>query len=78
MMARLARLFALVACLVTLQSAWAGDVLDRIAKTNTLRVGMTGTQPPFTVRNKEGELMGMDVDLAKLLANTIGVKLDLV
>jgi polar amino acid transport system substrate-binding protein len=56
----------------------AGDVLDRIAKTNTIRVGMTGSQPPFNVTNRDGELIGMEVDLANLLASAMGVELDIV
>jgi polar amino acid transport system substrate-binding protein len=73
------RFFALLICLVVpVTSSWAGDVLNRISETDTLRVGMTGTQPPFTVRNKEGQLMGMDVDIARVLASTIGVELELV
>jgi len=61
-----------------LSQAQAGEVLDRIAKTDTLRVGMTGSQPPFNVKDRNGELIGMEVDLANLLANAMGVKLDIV
>ncbi len=68
----------IIASLALPLQSWAGEVLDRIARTDTLRVGMTGTQPPFSVRNKDGNLMGMDVDLAKVLADTIGVDLELV
>jgi len=61
-----------------LSQTWAGDVLDRIAKTSTLRVGMTGTQPPFNVRNRDGDLIGMEVDIANLLAGAMGVELKIV
>ncbi len=39
---------------------------------------MSGGQPPFTVKSKDGSLIGYEVDLAKLLANAMGVKLTLV
>lgn len=59
-------------------STWAGEVLDRISATNTLRVGMSGSQPPFNVKNRDGNLIGMEVDLANLLASAMGVNLEIV
>ncbi len=64
--------------LLPLSHSWAGDVLDRIAKTNTLRVGMTGAAAPFNFHNRDGELVGMEVELAKLLAKAMGVELKIV
>ena len=43
-------------------------VLQRISKSQTLRVGMTGAQPPFNVKNRDGKIIGMEADLANLLA----------
>jgi len=43
-------------------------VLSRIVKNGELRVGMSGNQPPFTVKSKSGELIGFEVDVAKMLA----------
>ena len=71
-----------VSALLVVTSASAQDksspVLQRIAKSQTLRVGMTGTQPPFNVKNRDGKLIGMEVDLANLLASSMGVKLEIV
>ena len=53
-------------------------MLDGIVERGTLRVGMSGDQPPFNVVNKRGELIGLEVDLARALANSIGVELELV
>lgn len=39
---------------------------------------MSGTQPPFTMKAKNGELIGYEVDLAKALAKNMGVTLKLV
>ena len=56
-------------------SAPAGTVLDRILKKRELVVGTTGTQPPFSLTTKSGEIIGLDADLAKLIATSLGVKI---
>jgi len=56
----------------------ASPVLSGIVESNVLRVGMSGAQPPFSVKSKDGSLIGYEVDLAKLLANAMGVELKLV
>ena len=61
--------------------ATAGDdapVLSRIVERGQINVGMTGGQPPFNVKAKDGSLIGYDVDLAELLADAMGVKLNIV
>ncbi|WP_439107827.1 transporter substrate-binding domain-containing protein [Congregibacter sp.] len=57
--------------------ALAGDTLDRVVKNKTLVVGMSGDQPPMNMRNRQGELMGFDVDLANALASAMGAELKL-
>jgi polar amino acid transport system substrate-binding protein len=52
--------------------------LARVVKSRKLRVGMSGSQPPFNMKDKSGALMGLDVDLARLLATSMGVELELV
>lgn len=54
------------------------SVLSAIVERGTLRVGMSGDQPPFNVVNKRGELIGLEVDLANALASSIGVELEIV
>ena len=56
----------------------AGDTLQRVVDFKTLKVGMSGNQPPMTMVNREGGLMGFDVDLAKALADAMKVKLEIV
>ena len=58
--------------------AFSQKVLSAILKKGEIRIGMTGTQPPFTMKSKSGELIGYEVDLAKALAKNMGVKLKLV
>ncbi|NNK47939.1 MAG: transporter substrate-binding domain-containing protein [Gemmatimonadetes bacterium] len=59
-------------------AAQDSPVLDRIVETSTLRVGMSGNQPPFNMKGRDGELMGLEVDLANALAAAMKVKLQLV
>lgn len=51
--------------------------LDRIAARGELVVGMSGGQPPLNFISKGGELMGLEVDLAKQMADAMGVNLRL-
>ncbi len=53
-------------------------VATRIIESGKLRVGMTGTQPPYTVVSKTGEVIGFEVDIANLLANAMQVELVIV
>ena len=67
-----------MASVVPAAVAQDAPVLNRIVKNNQLRVGMSGGQPPFSVKSKDGELIGYEVDVAKLLANAMGVELEIV
>ena len=59
-------------------NALAGDTLQRVIDFKVLKVGMSGNQPPMTMTNRDGGLMGFDVDLAKALADAMKVKLEIV
>lgn len=61
-------------------NSYAADapVLKRILESGQLRVGMTGNQPPMNVRTRTGAFIGLDVDLANLMATSMGVKLTMV
>ena len=39
-------------------------VLDRVVDSGTLRVGMSGDQPPFNAVSRDKSLIGFDVDLS--------------
>jgi len=54
------------------------QVLERIVQSGELRVGMSGDQAPFNARNRDGDLMGLEVDLANMLAGALGVEAKLV
>lgn len=57
--------------------ALAGDTLQRVIDFKVLKVGMSANQPPMTMLDREGALMGFDVDLAKALAAAMNVQLDI-
>ncbi len=57
--------------------AYADKFADILAK-GTIRVVVFADVPPFSSTNVNRELEGFDVDLAKLLAKDLGVKLELV
>lgn len=54
------------------------ESLHRILERGQLRVGMTGSQPPLNMKNKNGELIGLDVELALALADAMKLELVLV
>ncbi|HZI52862.1 MAG TPA: transporter substrate-binding domain-containing protein [Chitinophagaceae bacterium] len=72
--------YLLISFLVVLISvpAFSQKVLSTILKKGEIRIGTTGNQPPFSMKAKNGELIGYEVDLANALAKNMGVKLKLV
>mgnify|MGYP001374554207 CR=1 FL=1 len=75
--------FALIA--VTFSVAQAGtqqdvasaSVIEQIKKRGTLRVGMA-TFVPWAMRNKKGDLIGFEIDVATQLAADMGVEIQFV
>ncbi|EJL3950713.1 transporter substrate-binding domain-containing protein [Vibrio parahaemolyticus] len=51
--------------------------VDQIKERGTLRVGMS-TFVPWAMRNKQGELIGFEIDVAKRLAQDSGLKVEFV
>ncbi len=64
----------IVLMLSSFSMSMAGPVMDRILKQGELIVGITGTQPPLNATTKDGKIIGMDADLANLIASGLGVK----
>jgi cyclohexadienyl dehydratase len=57
----------------------ASNHLQQIVARGTLRVGTTGDYKPFSYRSAEGgEFVGLDIEIAQGLADSLGVKLQLV
>lgn len=52
-------------------------VLSRIQKSGKLVVGTSGNIPLMSEKLMTGELVGFDIDIAKAMADTMGVNLEL-
>jgi len=70
-------LAALLGLSVTLSAQANSKNLDKINERGTLRVGMS-TFVPWAMRNKQGELIGFEIDVAKRLAKDSGWKVEFV
>ena len=61
--------------------AYAGDdpAIQKIKKSGKLVVGTSADYPPYEfhlLNDKEGELVGIDIDIAKAIAKKLGVELE--
>ena len=63
-----------VLLLLAVNTAVAGKAMDSILNKGQLVVGITGTQPPLNVTNKDGKIIGYDADIARLIAMNLGVE----
>ena len=52
----------------------AADALDAIIERGSLRVGIDVGYMPFEMRDKQGRIIGFDVDLAQAMADAMGVQ----
>jgi polar amino acid transport system substrate-binding protein len=57
------------------QSLAGSSVIEEIKKRGTLRVGLS-TFVPWAMPDKKGQLVGFEIDVAKKLAEEMGVKLE--
>jgi Na+/H+-dicarboxylate symporter len=55
-----------------------GSVVDSIKKRGVLRVGVLADRLPFVFVNRDGNMVGFDVEMAQLLARDLGVKVEFV
>ena len=70
-------LIAVFAIAISLDG-FAQETLKKVAERGELRVGMTANQPPFTMKAKDGSVIGYEADLANMLAAAMNVKLNIV
>ena len=64
--------------LLAASPAQAGEALDAIRASGVLRVGTTGDYKPFTFRQPDGSYTGADIVMARHLADTLQVRLEIV
>lgn len=69
--------FIILVFIALLTSCNANDTWQRIHSTNTLRIGLDPTYPPF--ENADGgELQGIDVDLARAIGDRLNLEVEFV
>jgi len=59
------------------ESTKVSPVLDRIMAKKELKVGTAASMPPLNMTTKDGEVIGLEIDLARSFANAMEVKLTL-
>ena len=64
-------------CALGIGTVQADGVLEDIQKRGTLKVGMS-TFVPWAMRDKEGNLMGFEIDVASKVAEDMGVEVEFV
>lgn len=70
--------FAAIAALAFASASAQADKLAEILSKGVVRIIVFSDVPPFSSNNAKRELEGFDVDLAKMIAEALGVKLELV
>jgi len=58
----------------TMSAALAGETLDRVMKNKVLVEVTDQAYPPFSYIDESGEVVGLDVDIAKEIAKRLGVE----
>jgi polar amino acid transport system substrate-binding protein len=64
--------------LIISSSVFANSLLEEIQERGTIKIGSTLKYPPQMYRDSNGEPAGYDVELMKMLANDMKVKLEVV
>jgi polar amino acid transport system substrate-binding protein len=59
------------------ESTKVSPVLDRIILRKELIVGTAASMPPLNLTTKDGQIIGMEIDLARIFADAMDVKLTL-
>ena len=57
---------------------WKNSTLNQILERKVLRIGLEAGYMPFEMTNKQGKIIGFDIDLARQMAKAMGVKLEVV
>jgi len=69
---------AVVATATSFSAAWAGEALDRVMSEGVLKVATDANWAPQSFLNDSNELDGFDIDVAKEIANRMGVEIEFV
>jgi len=69
---------AVLVGLLSVSSANAGDVLDKIMSSKTIKIATDANWPPQSFINDENEMDGFDVDVAREIAKRLGAKVEFI
>jgi polar amino acid transport system substrate-binding protein len=69
---------AVLVGLLSVTSANAGDVLDKIMSNKTLKVATDANWPPQSFINDKNEMDGFDVDVAREIAKRLGTEVEFI
>src|SRR5262245_66357182 len=69
---------ALIAIIGGVSAANAGDVLNQVMKSGTIRIAIIGGNPPYSKLNPSGEPEGYDIDIGKAIADALKVKVEFI
>jgi len=61
-----------------IQTPAQAQTLERIQKEGVVRIGVYGDQPPWSAVDASGQHVGYDVDLARLIGQALGVRVEFV
>jgi polar amino acid transport system substrate-binding protein len=75
---RLAHLIAAAAALLSAGAAHAEGTLERVRSEGVLRNAVTSDYPPFAFINADNEIVGFDIDIARAVADRLGVRMETV
>lgn len=68
----------LVGCQLLPSASPGGGRLPEILERGNLRVGISGDLPPLNMKNRAGEIIGLEADLVTALAHAMGLEVQLV
>lgn len=71
-------LLLLALVLFGLYAARGDDTLAEVRRRGVLRVGLDASFPPFEALNEQGEVVGLDADLARAIGADLGVRVEFV
>ena len=68
----------LLAGLLSVNTAYAGGVLDKIMSTKTIKIATDANWPPQSFINDQNEMDGIDVDVAREIAKRMGAEVEFI
>lgn len=71
-------LFLSICLCIIVFSAKGQKRIEKIVSSGELRVGISGSQPPFSMKDRNGNFIGFDIELANLLATSMELEVKFV